>query len=123
MPAPETQIGNEHGCGVAWPVEAPPVDRRWASRKAASTRALIVSPELSTPVSCVVRDISTTGARLELVVGNDNLLGGRLRLPPIFTLKMTADRMEVDCAICWRCSGDIGVRFKSTPRSLSRARA
>jgi hypothetical protein len=97
------------------------VDRRFARRKSAATNALIISPDINVPMSCIVRDVSTTGARIELVVSPENLLGGRAKLPGSFTLNMRLDRMEVDCAIVWRNGASVGVRFVSTPRSYLKA--
>lgn len=93
------------------------IERRFAQRKGAATNALILSPDINVPISCIVRDVSTTGARIELVVSPENLLGGRAKLPGSFTLNMRLDRMEVDCAIVWRNGAFVGVRFVSTPRS------
>ena len=97
------------------------IERRFAQRKAAATNALIVSPDINVPISCLVRDVSTTGARIELVVSPENLLGGRAKLPGSFTLNLRLDRMEVDCAIVWRNGAFIGVKFVSTPRSYLRS--
>jgi hypothetical protein len=96
------------------------LERRFAQRKSVATNALIVSPDINMPMSCLVRDVSTTGARIELVVSPENLLGGRAKLPGSFTLNMRLDRMEVDCAIVWRNGPLVGVRFVATPRSYLR---
>lgn len=96
------------------------IERRFAPRKAAATNALIVSGDLNVPISCLVRDVSTIGARIELVVSPENLLGGRARLPGSFTLNMRLDRLEVDCVIVWRNGPFVGVRFVSTPRTYAR---
>lgn len=96
------------------------VERRFAKRKAAATNALIVSPDLSVPISCMVRDISSTGARLELMKTAENPLGGRAKLPGTFTINLRLDRMEVDCAIAWRNGAFVGVRFLATPRTYAR---
>ncbi len=97
------------------------IERRWAVRKPVATGGTILSHELSVPVHCILRDISTTGARLELHVNEDNLLGPRIKLPAYFTLVIRVDRVEVDCAIVWRKSGDLGVRFVATPRPYVRS--
>jgi hypothetical protein len=92
------------------------IERRFARRKAASANAQIVSADLTVPLSCIVRDVSSTGARIELAVAPENPLGGRAKLPANFTLLMRMDRMEVDCAIAWRNGPFVGVRYVSTPR-------
>ena len=96
-------------------------ERRIAQRKSAATNALIISPELSLPMACLVRDVSTTGARITLVASTENPLGGRVKLPTRFILNMRLDRMEVECAIAWRSGAAVGVRFVSTPRSYIRS--
>lgn len=95
-------------------------ERRFAKRKAVATNALIVSPDISVPISCMVRDISSTGARLELMKTAENPLGGRAKLPGTFTINLRLDRMEVDCAIAWRNGPFVGVRFLATPRTYVR---
>ena len=97
------------------------VERRFAARKSGATNALIVSPDISGPIACMVRDISSTGARLELIKSVENPLGGRAKLPGTFTIKLRLDRMEVDCAIVWRNATFVGVRFLSTPRTSPRS--
>lgn len=96
------------------------VERRFARRKAIATNALIVSSDISIPIACMVRDISSTGARLELIKSVENPLGGRAKLPGTFTINLRLDRMEVDCAIVWRNGAFVGVRFLSTPRTHTR---
>ncbi|OYW52604.1 MAG: hypothetical protein B7Y80_16240 [Hyphomicrobium sp. 32-62-53] len=96
------------------------LERRFAKRKAVATNALIVSPDISVPLACMVRDISPTGARLELIKSIENPLGGRAKLPGTFTINLRLDRMEVDCGIVWRNGAFVGVRFLSTPRTHTR---
>ncbi len=96
------------------------IERRFAQRKAVATNALILSPDINAPMPCMVRDVSTTGARIELVTAPENLLGGRAKLPGTFTLNLRLDRLEVDCAIVWRNGAAVGVKFLSTPRSYIR---
>lgn len=97
------------------------MERRFARRKTVMTNGQIVSPDVTVPLSCMVRDVSTTGARIELVTAADNPLGGRARLPGTFTLVLRMDRVEVDCAIAWRNGALVGVRYLSTPRPQVRA--
>lgn len=108
MPAAQTNVATD---ALSY------IERRFARRKSAATNALITSPDMNVPISCIVRDVSTTGARIELVVTPENLLGGRAKLPGSFTLNLRLDRMDVDCAIVWRNGPLVGVRFVSTPRS------
>lgn len=111
---------SQRAMAPAAPQAAQFIERRWAARKPSMAAAAIRLPDNSVPIPCLVRDVSTTGAKIELVTGADNLLGGRVRLPPKFTLQIKVDRMEVDCAIVWRKSEFVGVRYLSTPRPVSR---
>lgn len=103
-------------------IDAEAFEQRWAARKGSKSSAVILDTDLALDVPCAIRDISTTGAKLELVECHGNLIGGRIRLPAYFTVQIPRDRMEVDCAIVWRRSALIGVRFISTPRTLTRTR-
>lgn len=96
------------------------VERRIVKRKGVATNALIVSPDISAPIACMVRDISSTGARLELTKSLENPLGGRAKLPGTFKIHLRLDRMEVDCGIVWRNGAFVGVRFLATPRTHTR---
>lgn len=110
------------GVAVAAAAEARSfVERRFAKRKGVATNALIISPDISAPIACMVRDISPTGARLELIQSVDNPLGGRAKLPGTFTIHLRLDRMEVDCGIVWRNGAFVGIRFLATPRTSVRS--
>ena len=97
------------------------VERRRAKREPGKSGGAICGDGIWVPVSCVVTDISTTGARLTL---NDsaegNVLGTRAKIPNNFTLALRTDRVEVDCAIVWRHLGVMGVRFHSQMRPITK---
>ena len=52
---------------------------------------------------CLVRDISSTGAALEL--------SDLIRIPDEFTLIITDDRLKLSCRVVWRREYRVGVRF------------
>ncbi len=54
--------------------------------------------------ACVVRDISSTGAALEL--------SDLIRIPDEFTLIMPDERLKLLCRVVWRRDYRIGVRFE-----------
>jgi hypothetical protein len=54
-------------------------------------------------VDCTVRNLSTTGALLEV----SNLV----RIPPEFTLVVPGDGLRLPCAIVWRTEYRMGVHF------------
>jgi hypothetical protein len=93
--------------------EASPADqtRRWAKRKSVYNSAQIIFDGVTTPYACLVRDISSTGARLEMSKNKFNPDGGSSFLPTYFTLIMPLDRTRVECQSMWRRGSFIGARF------------
>lgn len=94
---------------------------RFSHRKRAASAGIIYADTINGAVHCVVRDMSVTGARLlvkesKLVAKNN----GKLGLPTDFTLNIRLDRVAVNCRIVWQEGDEVGVRFTSAPRVLSR---
>jgi hypothetical protein len=54
-------------------------------------------------IKCVVRDLSTTGAALEV--------SSQLGIPATFTLVVPGDGLHLPCAVVWRKDYRIGVHF------------
>jgi PilZ domain len=54
-------------------------------------------------VACTIRDISVTGAALEI--------SGIDRIPAEFTLIVPEDRLKLPCRVVWRREFRIGVTF------------
>ena len=54
-------------------------------------------------IACTIRDISVTGAALEI--------SGIDRIPPEFTLVVPEDRLKLPCRVVWRREFRIGVAF------------
>lgn len=94
-------------------------DARWARRTTSRLGAQIMHQSLPTPLTCTIRDTSSTGARLELVVQRGGSMT-RDRVPDDFTLFMPADRLEIDCQVMWRQGAQIGVRYASPARRTAR---
>lgn len=94
---------------------------RFSHRKKAASAGIIYSNEINGAVHCVVRDMSVTGARL--LIKESKLIpknGGELGLPSDFTLNIRLDRVAVNCRVVWQDGDEVGVRFTSAPRVLSR---
>ena len=85
--------------------------RRWAKRKAASNTGSILFDGISVPYSCTVRDISSTGARLEMTRNKYNPDAATGFVPTYFTLIMPLDRTRVECQSMWRRGSFLGARF------------
>ena len=91
-------------------------DRRWAQRKPRSLPAVLLSDKLQSQVQCLVRDLSSTGGRIEIVPGCGGSIRSADELPEHFTLYMVTDEMEVDCEVMRREGAFVGVRFTSMSR-------
>jgi hypothetical protein len=57
----------------------------------------------STAIDCVVRNLSTTGACLEIV--------SPVGIPNEFTLVIPSDKLKQQCQVVWRTARRIGVSF------------
>jgi ASC-1-like (ASCH) protein len=58
-------------------------------------------------IDCVVRNISATGAALEVE--------SQLGIPPVFNLVISAERFSERCRVLWRKEKRIGVVFEPEP--------
>ena len=74
-------------------------DARKATVRAATTR--FDGP--SSPIQCVVLDISRGGARLHVHIQSE--------LPDQFILHIEADNSTRQCEVVWRSKDELGVRF------------
>jgi len=91
-------------------------ENRRSRRQTACVQAVIVSDRLSDSVVCVIRNLSATGARLEIVRTERKPFVSEERIPDLFTLGFRLEKTEVDCEQIWRRGDTIGVRFRSLPR-------
>jgi PilZ domain len=55
------------------------------------------------PIDCAIRDLSTTGAALEV--------SSQTGIPAKFTLVIPGDALRLPCAVVWRSQYRIGVHF------------
>ena len=55
-------------------------------------------------IDCVIRDLSTTGAKLEVSNQTDSI-------PSKFTLAIPGDALRLPCAVVWRSQYRMGVHF------------
>ena len=100
---------------------APAIDeRRWAQRKSTGLPGTISSERLQGPLACVVRDLSATGAQIDIKLSKSAVISGAAGLPDKFTLFLPRDDCQVDCQVIWREKATAGLRFlgglKLTPK-------
>jgi hypothetical protein len=90
-------------------------DARIASRRRMLKAGVIAYNDRHVTISCTVRDISATGARLRVE--------GSVSAPDTFELMIPLDGLEASCQVMWRANSDIGVRFLAAPRTVAAKRA
>lgn len=82
-------------------------NKRAALRKRVLKGARIAFNERSSTLSCTVRDLSETGARLRVAQGQ--------AVPAKFDLIIDSDGFEASCSVVWRRNEEVGVRFDAPP--------
>jgi hypothetical protein len=87
-----------------------PVEERFARRRPSRTPAVVAHRDLPQPLNVVIRDSSSSGARLELMPGK-GVTPASDRLPSRFTLHVPLDRAMVECEVAWRKGTFLGVRY------------
>ena len=70
--------------------------------------------ERHSTLSCTVRDISDTGARVRV--------DGSVSAPDTFELIIQIDGLEASCEVVWRNGNEVGVRFLGAPRMVAAKR-
>lgn len=95
-------------------------ENRFAPRRRGQTPALIYVEGAVDGVPCLIKDMSTTGARLELkqkwTYPFKSTFGHMDRL----RLVMRADRVMYDCKIVRCKDGVLGVKFIAAPRPIAK---
>jgi PilZ domain len=102
--APEAQSGSH--------------EHRWARRQNCRIAGEISHNTMQQALSCVIRDTSSSGARVELTGQRGAFAAGTERVPDHITLVMPMDRMQVECRVAWRKGHMMGLRYLSPARPL-----
>lgn len=89
--------------------------KRRARRKVTALPGLITFRTMRLQIPCTIADMSATGAKLQLPRSAERAYGSLEHLPERITLVMRADRLQVDCAIAWRRTNCLGVRYLGPP--------
>jgi hypothetical protein len=98
-------------------------ERRRAQRRRSVIAGRIVGDRLQGSVSCVVRDLSATGAQLDLKFSKTSVISSIGGLPDQFILILERERSEVMCETAWRHGESAGVRFVGGFRAMPKAPA
>lgn len=87
------------------------LDERFAARRLSRTPALLSHQSLPQSIPVLIRDNSSSGARLEVPNAKGSHSLDLDRLPPRLILSIPVDRAWVECEIAWRNGPLIGVRY------------
>ncbi|HEY7383868.1 MAG TPA: PilZ domain-containing protein [Beijerinckiaceae bacterium] len=87
-------------------------DKRRAPRQRVTGPALILGPKLE--VSCIIRDLSATGARVEVPAV--------VKLPPAFNLLLLKTNSSRYVMLRWRKGDFAGVEFVLSPAAAAQER-
>ena len=90
-------------------------NKRFAPRRKGQMPAQIYFEGTVTTVPCVIRDMSTTGARLEIKDGWDTPFMSEVSSIDHIKLVVRMDRVVYECKIIRRANKEVGVKFVSPP--------
>lgn len=98
-------------------------DRRFSPRKRRDGQGLIGHPGSQSILTCIVRDTSSTGARIELVAKRSGEKADPYAVPNRMTLVFvtSADQTEVACQVMWRSGKELGLRYVGPFRTYAKA--
>lgn len=98
-------------------------EKRFAPRRKDSATGIVYLGSGTGSFPCMVRDMSTTGAQLELRAGWDNPFSSGVSLNDKIRLVVRMHRVVYDCKIVRRGERVLGVKFTAPPRAMSVADA
>jgi hypothetical protein len=85
-------------------MERQPSEKRVAPRRRSLKGGRIIVHSLGSTFDCVIRNVSETGASLQLE--------SQVGIPETFDLMFTEDKTLRKCRIVWRSANTIGVAFE-----------
>ncbi len=88
--------------------EAVPNNSRHAPRRRILKAGVVAFNDRHCTLSCTVRDLSPTGARLRCE--------GSIAIPDTFDLIIELDGLQARCEVMWRKGRELGVKFLEPPR-------
>jgi hypothetical protein len=101
-------------------VKATAGEGRFAPRRNSQIPAQIYFDGTVTSVPCLIKDMSTTGAKLELKNGWDNPFRSSASDMDRIRLVVRMDRVMYDCKIIRRGDTELGVKFIAAPKPITK---
>ena len=87
------------------------VDARTAQRRRVIKGGIIAYSSRHVTCPCVVRNLSDTGAQLQV--------HRAMEVPDTFELFIELDGFEAECVVVWRTEKELGVRFRARPKQVA----
>lgn len=101
-------------------VSVPGDENRFAPRRKGQTPALIYLEGAVESVPCMITDMSTTGAKLQLRSGWDNPFKSNVSHMDRIKLVVRMDKVMYDCKIVRRGETELGVKFTAMPKPIAK---
>jgi hypothetical protein len=95
-------------------------DKRFAPRRSSQIPAQIYIEGTAVSVPCLIKDMSTTGAKLQLRAGWDNPFSSGTSETERIRLVIRLDRVIYDCKIVRRDDTELGVKFVAAPKPMTK---
>lgn len=95
------------------------VEKRFAPRRKDHTPGIVYLESSTGSFPCLVKDMSTVGAQLELREGWDNPFSSGVSLNDRIRLVVRMHRVIYQCKIVRRGEKVLGVKFTSAPKPIS----
>ena len=95
-------------------------EHRFAPRRKGQTPALIYFEGAVESVPCLIKDMSTTGAKLELREGWSNPFASEASQMERIKLVVRMDRVMYECRIVRRAETELGVKFIAAPKPMTK---
>lgn len=95
-------------------------DSRFAPRRPSQIPAQIYFDGTTQSVPCLIKDMSTTGAKLMLRTGWDNPFKSDASEMERIRLVIRMDRVMYDCKIVRRDETELGVKFTAAPKPITK---
>lgn len=102
--------------------EAARGETRFSPRRKSEIPATIYFDGTTVSVPCLIRDMSVTGARLQMREGWADKFTSEIKSAAKVILVIRNDRVMYDCKVVRRGDTELGLKFLSAPRPMAKGR-
>lgn len=97
-------------------------ENRFAPRRESAMPALISFDDMADAMPCLIRDMSTTGAKVELRPHTSDAIATDFSGADRVRLVVRADRVIYECKIVRRSDRELGLAFVAAPKPMLKTR-